>query len=722
MSRVLGRREFLATAGAAGLTLAFGIPGGEQAAAATAFEPNAWLTITPDGAITVHITRAEMGQGVGTALAQIVAEELEADWKDIRIDYPVSDPKYGPMFTGGSRSIHDSFDGLSRAGAAARIMLIDAAAQHWSVHAAGCLAERGLVRHPPTGRSIAYGDLVARVPIMRTLTAEELKAIPLKKPAQYRVIGRSIPRFDIPEKVAGSAKFAMDVFLPGMAYAKVAYPPTRQGGKHTAVDDTAARRIKGHLKTIVIDELVAVVAETYEAAVEARDALRIAWDLGPHANLRTAAIFQEYERKVRQEAGEPWVNVGNVKAATAQAVATHTATYTTDFAVHAQLEPLAAVVRYENNVYDVFTGTQSQENVLRALSAGLKVDPAKIRIHQHYLGGGFGRNIDWDVELEAALIAREAGRPVKLIRSREEDLARGFYRTPTLQIVTAALDAGGTVTAWDHALVQSTASRQRLQPRLVDSRGRIRLEIRGADHLYEIPNRSVRSMQENFGLPTGFYRAVETGYTTFAVETFLDELAHLAKIDPLQMRVSMLGKTPRLANVLRLAASRSGWGTPLPSDVGRGIAGVTEPQPQFRTCAAAVVQARVDRGSGGVTVEKITCAVDCGLVVNPDGARAQIEGALLFGLSTTLKEYGSVTHGAFDQKNFDGYHILRMDEIPEVEVHIVESTERPTGVGEPPVAVIAPALSNAIFAATGARVRQLPFLPDRVLKALRDNA
>ena len=705
--------------GAAGLALFFPIPArlSTHAEAATAFEPNAWLTITPDGAVTVHVTKAEMGQGVGTALAQIVAEELEADWKDVRIDYPVSDPKYGPMFTGGSRSIYDTFDGLSRAGAAARLMLVDAAAAHWRVAASDCTAERGRVRHPATGRSISYGELVGQVPITKTVTADELKAIPLKKPRQYALIGRSMPRFDIPEKVDGRATFAIDVFLPGMVYAKVAYPPTREGGKHTAVDDTAARTVKGHLKTIVIDDLVAVVAETYEAAVEARDALKITWDPGPHARVSTAAIFQEYERKARQEAGKRWVDVGDVNVALAQGAATHAATYTTDFVVHAQMEPLVAVVRYENGVYEVFTGTQSQARILRILSEKLKVDRSQIRVHQHYLGGGFGRNGEWDIVLEAALIAREAGRPVKLIRSREEDLTRGFYRGPTLQIVTAALDSGGTVTAWDHSVVASPSSRLRLTP----PEG-LRFEIRGAEHPYEIPNRSVRAIHGDFGLPTGFYRAVEVGYTVFAVETFVDELAHHTKVDPLSMRLAMLGKTPRLANVLRLAASSAGWGTPLPPGVGRGIAGMTEPQPQFRTFVAAVVQARVDRASGGVTVEKITCVVDCGLVVNPDGARAQIEGAVLFGVSTALEEYGTITNGAFDQKNFEDYHILRMDQVPEVDVHVVESTERPTGVGEPPLTVVAPALSNAIFAATGARVRNLPFVPGRVLDALKAKA
>ena len=716
----LSRRGFLAT-GAAGLTLAFAIPGGARPAiGAATFEPNAWLTIVADGTITIHITKAEMGQGIGTALAQIVAEELEADWKDVRVDYPVSDPKYGVMNTGGSRSVHESFDTLSRAGAAARIMLIDAAAASWTVPPADCVAERGRVRHPATGRSIAYGELVAQVPITRTLSADDLKAMVLKKPGHYTLVGKSMPRVDIPEKVDGRARFAIDVFLPGMAYAKVAYPPTRAGGKHKTVDDSAARRVNGHLKTIVIDELVAVVAETYEAAVEARDALAITWEPGPHAGVGTASIFEAYERKSRLETGEPWVNVGDTATALAGAGTVHTAVYRTDFAVHAQMEPLAAVVHHDNGVYHVFTGTQAQTRVIAGLAAALKVDRSRIRIHQHYLGGGFGRHLESDIQIEAALIAREAGRPVKLIRSREEDFARGFYRTPTLQVVRAALDGHGRISAWDHALVGSIDVSTRHRP--VDNRGRHRLEIRGADLLYEIPNRSVRAIPGDLGLPTGFYRAVETGYTVFAIEAFLDELARATGTDPLAFRLAMLGKTPRLANVLRLAAARSGWGTLLPSGAGRGIACATEPQPQFRTCTAAVVQARVDRASGRLTVEKITCVVDCGLVVNPDGARAQIEGALLFGLSTTLKEYGTVTGGAFDQKNFEDYHILRMDEVPALDVHLVDSRESPTGLGEPPLTVVAPALANAVFAATGAHLREMPFLPDRVLGALRQRA
>jgi isoquinoline 1-oxidoreductase len=713
---VISRRVFLA---GSGLALAFALPGTRPTSAVTAFEPNTWLTITPDGVTTVHIAVAEMGQGAGTAWAQIVAEELEVDWKDIRIDYPVlGDPKYGRMQTSGSQSISGSFDTLSRAGAAARLMLVDAAARHWGIDAGDCVVEGGTVRHRGTARSISYGDLVARVPITKTLTPDELKAIPLKKPDRYRVIGRSILRLDVPEKVDGRAMYGIDVFLPGMAYAKVAYPPTRDGGKHRAVDDSAARGVKGYVRTIVTDDLVAVVAETYEAAVAARDALKITWDPGPLANLDSAAIFADHEQRIRQEPGVPFVSIGDVDEAMRRAMRMHTALYATDFALQAPLEPLNCVARWVDDRCELYTGTQSQANALRELSAKLGVPAAKLRIHQHYLGGGFGLRLRPDVMLEAALIARVAGRPIKLIRSREEDFSRGFPRTPTLHALNAGLDASGKIVAWQHVVLAKRIGAP-------DGEGRYWVALTGSRSAYEIPDQSVRAIHADHGLTVGSYRSVGAGYTSFAVEAFVDELARLTGTDPLAMRLVMLKGQPRLASVLTLAAARSGWGAPLPPDVGRGLACTTYPQEppgRLQSFTAAVVQARVDRASGEVRVEKITCVVDCGLVINPDGARAQLEGGLLFGLSAALKERATVSRGAFDQKNFEDYPVLRIDEVPEVELHLVESTAPPSGVGEQATTVVAPALANAIFAAIGARVRSLPFLPERVLQALRDRS
>jgi isoquinoline 1-oxidoreductase subunit beta len=464
---------------------------------------------------------------------------------------------------------------------------------------------------------------------------------------------------------------------------------------------------------------VAAVADTYEAATEARDALGVTWDPGPYAQTSSASILQDYERKLLQEPGERWVNIGSVKTALSQSARTAKATYTMDLVTQAQLEPVSCVARYEHGTYDLYTGTQTQTALAVALSRRLAVDPSRIRVHQQYLGGSFGRRLfETDIETEAALIAREVDRPVKLVRSREEDFGRGYPQSPVLQVLQAGLDTTGSITAWEHAIVASGSPRRRAGT--LDARGRDPRAIRGADHLYEIPNRTVRGIDGDYGIPAGFYRTVATRYTAFAIEAFLDELAHMGGHDPLLLRLSMLRNTPRLATVLRVAAAQAGWGSPLPAGAGRGLAAITEPEPQWRTYTAAVVQARVNPQSGQVVVERITCAVDCGIVVNPDGVHAQVEGALLFGLSGALKEQMTISNGAFDQDNFDSYPILRMDEIPEIDVHVIPSAEYPTGVGEHAVAVVAPALSNAIFAATGARLRHLPLLPERVLPALRE--
>jgi len=726
MTTRLNRRDFVKTsaATAVGMTLWFTFgDGAGRASGASAFEPNASMTITPDGLVTVHITKSEMGQGVGTALAQIVAEELEADWKDIRIDYPTSDPKYGLMITGGSWSVNWTFDTLSRAGAAARLALVDAAAQHWKVPPEECAASRGIVRHLPTGRSISYGDIVAKAPITRKFSEDDLKKITLKKPAEYKVVGQWIQRLDIPEKTNGRAKFGIDSFVANMVYAKTAYPPTREGGKHTAVDDSQARKVKGWVKTIVNDHLVAVVATSYGSAVKARDALKITWAPGPNTGVSTETIFSDFAAKAKDGSGAiEWSKAGDVKAGLAGAARVHQATYTTDYVAHMQLEPMNCVARFEGGVYDLYTGNQFQTLAMGTLAAVLKTDQKNIRIHQHYLGGGFGRRLDPDIILEAAIIAKESGRAVKLIRSREEDLRRDFYRSATLQTLRGGLDASGKVTTWDNVIV-ATHPGNRWGPDFVDKQGLDQFALNGADHVYSIPNQSVRAIRTETGISVGYVRAVAPNYTFFAVETFIDELANLSKADPLAFRLSMLGDQPRLANVLQIAAQRAGWGTPLPPNVGRGLACVSAQEKKTPTWTASVVQARVNPATGSVRVEKIICAVDCGIVVNQDGVRSQVEGSLLFGLSNALKERGTVANGALVQSNFHDYQVLRMNEVPDVvEVNVVQSTEYPTGVGEPGVTTIAPALSNAIFAATGARVRSVPLLPDRVLKAISEKA
>ena len=724
MSTPVTRRTFLASAATAGaaLTIRFPLTGPGAADGAAAYDPNAALTITPDGLVTVHITKAEMGQGVGTALAQIVAEELEVDWKDVRIDYPTSDPKFGLMLTGGSWSVNWTFDALSRAGAAARLALIDAAAKSWNVSPADCVAERGVVRHLPSGRALRYGEIVARMPITKTFTEEELKQITLKKPSEYRVVGQWIPRLDIPDKVTGKAKFGIDTFLPNMVYAKVVYPPVREGATRTAVDDSAAKRVKGYVATVTLPQLVAVVANSYEAAVKARDALKVSWNPGPNANVSTESIFAKFSQAKDDSNATPWHEQGDVKSAMSGAARRHEATFMTDYVAHMQMEPMNCVARFADGVYDIYTGSQFQTFAVGTLAATLDVKPTNVRIHQQYLGGGFGRRLEPDIMVEAALIAREVKRPVKLIRSREEDLRRDFYRSATLQVVRAGLGPDGKVVAWENTLVASHPGK-RWGPDFVDKKtGLDQFALNGADHVYDIPNQVVRAVPVETGIPVGYVRAVAPNYTFFAVETFMDELAKLAGVDPVQYRLSMLDGAPRLARVVKLVAEKAGWGTPLPPNTGRGIACVSAQEKKTPTWTASVVQAQVDPATGKVRVQKIVCAVDCGIVVNPDGARSQIEGSLLFGISNALKERGTVANGTLVQSNFHDYQVLRMDEVPEVEIHIVPSTEYPTGLGEPGTTTVAPALSNAIFAATGARVRQVPLLPDRVLAAVRARA
>jgi isoquinoline 1-oxidoreductase beta subunit len=559
------------------------------------------------------------------------------------------------------------------------------------------------------------------VPITRTFSEEELKQITLKKPAEYKVIGQWIPRLDIPEKTNGRAKYGIDSFLPGMVYAKVAYPPTREGSNHTTVDDSGAKKVKGYLRTVVTPELVAVVATNYESAVKARDALKVGWRPGPYAAVSTESIFRDYARKAKEDTTSPeWVKVGDAAGAMGRAAKVLEATYTTDYVAHMQMEPMNCIARFEGGTYDLFTGTQFQTMAVGTLSKHLGVDASKIRIHQHYLGGGFGRRLENDIMLEAAIIAREVGKPVKLIRSREEDLRRDYYRSATLQTVKGGLDASGKLVAWENTLVTAYPGERYGG---LDDKGRDQFALNGSDHVYEIPNQFVRAVRAETGMSVGYVRAVAPNYTFFAVETFIDELANQAKADPVQFRLAMLNGSPRLANVLKIVADRSGWGSPLPPNVGRGIACVTAQEKKSPTWTASAIQARVDPATGAIRVEKVICAVDCGIVVNPDGVRSQVEGSLLFGLSNALKERATVANGQLVQSNFHDYQVLRMNEIPDVvEVHVVQSTEFPTGVGEPGVTTIAPALSNAVFAATGARVRSLPFLPERVMEAMRQKA
>ena len=707
MSTRLTRRAFLASATAAGaaLTIRFPLVAPGDAAAAAAYDPNAALTITPDGIVTVHITKAEMGQGVGTALAQIVAEELEVDWKDVRVDYPANDPKFGLMLTGGSWSVNWTFDTLSRAGAAARLALIDAAAKTWNANPADCVAARGVVRHLPTGRALRYGEIVARVPITKTFSEDELKQIVLKKPADYRVVGQWIPRLDIPEKTNGKAKFGIDTFLPNMVYAKVAYPPTREGAKFTAVDDSAAKRVKGYVATVQLpqQQLVAVVASSYEAAVKARDALKVSWDAGPNASVSTDSIFAKFNSAKDDPGVTSWHEQGDVKGAMGGAARRHEATYTTDYVAHMQMEPMNCVVRFADGAYDIYTGSQFQTFAVGTLAATLGVDASKIRINQQYLGGGFGRRLEADGVARAVEIARHVDGPVKVVWTREEDIQHDMYRPYWFDRLSAGLDAKGRPVAWNNRFAGSSVIARWLPPGFKNGLDPDTTE--GAiDLVYDLPNLHVEYVRvEPPGIPTAFWRSVGPSHTVFVVESFMDELAAAAKQDAVAYRLALLDKAPRAKAVLALAAQKAGWGQPRPKGSGCGVS----LQHVFATYMAVVAEVEVAK-DGTVRVRRVVCAVDCGTVVNPDTVRAQIQSAIMFGVTAAL--FGEITlkDGRVEQANFDTYQILRMNEAPAVEVHIVQNFEPPGGMGECGTSAIVPAVSNAIFAATGKRLRKMP--------------
>ena len=443
--------------------------------------------------------------------------------------------------------------------------------------------------------------------------------------------------------------------------------------------------------------------------------------MGPYANVSTETIMRDYWNRAKTDTTSPsWVDVGDVKDAMSRAMKVHEAAYWTDYVAHAPMEPMNCVARFQDGVFDFFSGNQFQTRAMGDLSKKFGVDPSKIRVHQQYLGGGFGRRLEPDVLLDAGIIAKEMGKPVKLILSREEDLRRDFLRSCTLQALRGGLASNGACIAWENQLVAAYPSDRYGG---TDKQGRDQFSLNGSDHYYDIPNQFVRAIRQETGMEVGYVRAVAPNFTFFAVESFADELARQAGVDPLQYRLNMLGGAPRLAGVLKLAAEKAGWGRSLPKNVGLGIAGVTAQEKASPTWTATVIQARVDPNTGNVKVEKIWCAVDVGLVINPDGVRSQLQGSLLFGMSNALKERGTVKNGQLVQSNFHDYQVLRMNEIPdEVNTYIVQSTEYPTGIGEPGVVTILPALANAIFAATGARVRMAPFTPDRVLKALQEKS
>jgi isoquinoline 1-oxidoreductase len=749
------RRNFLiGTAAAGGLIMGYSLLGGlgrgpvSAARAAAAFEPNIWFTMDDKGIATVHVVKAEMGQHVGTAIAQALAEELEVAWENVRIDYPSTAPQWGLFVTGGSWSINWTFDQMSRAGAAGRIALMEGAVARFGVPLAELTAENGWVVHAKSGRKVSYAELVAGGLQPRKFTEAELKGLQLKDPAKRKYVGKSVPALDVPAKSRGAADFGIDVKLDGMAYGTPLVPPVRYGATVKSVDDSEAKKIPGYMQAVVIEDptrtvtgWVVAVADSYYTALKATQALKVAYDMGPNATVSTDAIMAEAKKQQADpSAGQLFVKDGDAAAAIKGAAKTHEATYTTSLNIHAPLEPMNCTAQEVDGVWNFHCGNQFQTLALGLLPPAMGVSAEQVVVHQKYLGGGFGRRLDSDYLIVAGLTAKAVGKPVKVIYSREADTLMDFPRSATYQVMRAGIGADNRIVGVQHDVVSAWATARQAPAFLADSadkKGKLDpFSVNGADHWYSIPNHSVRLVQNpvaQSATPPGHLRAVAPGWTFWAGESFLDEIAHMTEQDPVKLRLALLdgagknaGSAPmavggarRLANVLEVAAKKAGWGGALPKNTGLGVACVSSQERTTPTWTACVARVAVDPASGQFKVEKLTVVADVGTAVNPDGVMAQLEGSSLWGVSIATKEFATMKDGAFEQDNYDTYTPLRMEEMPELDIEIVSPGHYPVGCGEPAVTVVAPAIANAIHAAVGARVRSLPITPEKVKAAMK---
>lgn len=716
------RRGFLKGAGAiaaTALTVGFEWAGSTRRASAvaagtaggSAFAPNAFLRIGADNSVTVIAKHIEMGQGAYTGIATILAEELDADWSSVRVESAPADAKryanlvFGTLQgTGGSSAMSNSWSQLREAGGKARAMLLTSAATQWRVPVGELTVEKGVVQHRSSKRRAAFGSLVgsaAKLPVPDTVT--------LKNPKDFTLIGARIPRVDVAAKCDGSAQFTLDVVLPGMLVALLKRPPLF-GATVKSFDSTAAAAVPGVVKVVQVPRGVAVVARSFWAAKQGRDALKVEWD-DVHAEKRSSTTLMEEYRQLADKPGLSARKQGDAAAAIASASRKVAASFEFPYLAHAPMEPLDAVVKLTPASCEIWAGDQFQtiDQMNAAKAAGL--EPSQVSINTLYAGGSFGRraNLSSDYISEAVSIAKAYGAdgtPIKLQWTREDDIHGGLYRPLYFHKLEAGLDAQGRLAGWRHVIVGQSIMADTLFAPMMIKDGIDGTSVEGAANLpYDIANIDVELTTTKTGVPVLWWRVVGSSHNSFAVEAFIDEVAHAAEEDGFTFRRKMLDKHPRMKAVLELAAEKAGWnGAPLPKGKGRGIA-VAE---AFNTLVAQVAEVTVG-DDGQVKVDRVVCAVDCGIPINPDIIVAQIEGGIGFGLGAA--RYGAITlkDGRVEQDNFNGYRVLRMNEMPKVEVYIVPSTEPPTGVGEPGVAPVGPAVANAVFAATGKRLRIFPF-------------
>jgi isoquinoline 1-oxidoreductase beta subunit len=706
--RGIQRRDFLkvSVAASGGLVIGFQFPGISRMASAqasvSAFMPNAFVRIGTDERITVIVNHSEMGQGVYTSLPMLLAEELDADWTKVGYESAPVDPKYnhpafGMQVTGGSSSVWSGLEQFRQAGAAARAMLVAAAAQQWNVDAASCRTESGAV-FSGSNRKLSYGQLVSAA---AKLTPPE--HVQLKDPKTFRLIGKPIKRLDTPVKLNGEAVFGIDVKLPGMLTAVIARPPIF-GAKMKSFDDSRARSRAGVRKIIAVPTGVAVIADTFWQAKMAREALQVNWDEGSMQNFSTSQMMQEF----RERAKTPGTSVrkeGDAAGALMNAAKKIEAVYEVPYLSHLMMEPLNCTVDLRPDSCEVWTGSQFQtvDRANAAKAAGLPNE--KVQLHTTFLGGGFGRraNPQSDFVVEAVHVAKAAGTPVKVIWTREDDMRGGWYRPAFLHAIEGGVDASGNAVSWSSRLVGQSIMTGTPFAAMMQGKAYDPASVEGVDDLpYAIPNVTVESHQAEINVPVQWLRSVGHSHTAFAVECFMDELAFLAQKDPYQFRRQLLLKQPRHLGVLDLAAQKAGWDKPLPKGMGRGIA------VHFAFGSYSAHVAEVSVTDDKVRVHRMVCAIDCGQYVNPGIIAAQAEGGAIFGASAALFQELTFEGGRLQQTNFNTFPVMRINECPEIETYMVESKEKAGGIGEPGVPCAAPAIANAVFAATGKRIRRLP--------------
>ena len=664
------------------------------------FAPNAFIRIDRSGQTTLVMPQVEMGQGVYTAIPMILAEELDADFNTVTLEHaPPNDKLYGnPIFgiqvTGNSNSIRSFWKPLRVAGATARLMLVQAAAQQWQVDPASCSTANGVVSHAPSGRTAGYGELIDAAN-----TQPVPQDPPLKDPKNFTLIGKSLKRLDTPNKTDGKVVYGIDAMLPGMKFATLAQCPVF-GGKIAHVDDSAAKKVPGVQHVVVLDDLVAVVGDHMWAAKKGLDALVITWDEGPNAKINSSDIWNDL-RAASKKDGVVAQSVGDIAKGLTQGERVD-AEYELPFLAHAAMEPLNCTVQVTPDSCEVWTGTQVLTRVQQAAAEAAGLPLEKVTAYNHLLGGGFGRRLEADMVAAAVRIGKQVDGPVKVVWTREEDIQHDIYRPVYRDVISATL-SGGKIAAWKYRISGSSIM-ARWAPSIFVNGIDIDAVDSAVDNPYDIPHFQVEYVRaEPPAVPTGFWRGVGSNNNVFATECFMDELARKAGVDPIAFRIGMLDKTPRLKAALQLVAEKSGWDQPLPPRTGRGVCA----QPSFASFIATVVEAEVDE-HGEVHLRRVTSAVDTGIAVNPDTIVAQLQGGLIFGLTAALWGEITIERGRVRQSNFNNYRMLRIDEVPKIDIHVIKSGEDPGGIGETGTVAGPPALRNAIYAATGVALRRLP--------------